>query len=140
MDHRAQLRRTGDPESQRVLGMGVHDRHDVGPRLEDRRVNEPLKIERALVVAGRLPVESELDDVFGADQLGRDRAGDQKAARILRMPDADMAIGVDHVLLGENAVGDHEILDQGVEAAHAHLAPIPKHKRAKWSRGWQEWR
>ena len=66
--------------------------------------------------------------------------GDQKAVRILRMPDADMAVGVDHVLLGEDAVGDHQILDQGVEVAHGHLAPIPKYERAKWSRGWQEWR
>ncbi len=29
-----------------------------------------------------------------------------------------MAVGVDHVLLGEDAVGDDEILDQGIEIAH----------------------
>jgi hypothetical protein len=120
MDHRAQLRRTGDPESQRVLGMGVHDRHDLRPRLEDRRVNEPLEIKRALVVADRLPVEAELDDVFGSDQFRGNRAGDQKPARILRVPDTDMAIGVDHLLLGEDAIGNHQILDEGVEAVNGH--------------------
>ena len=29
-----------------------------------------------------------------------------------------MAIGVDHVLLGEDAVGDDEVIDEGVEIAH----------------------
>jgi hypothetical protein len=34
------------------------------------------------------------------------------------MTDADMAIGIDHLLPGEDAVGDHEILDKAVEIAH----------------------
>jgi hypothetical protein len=29
-----------------------------------------------------------------------------------------MAVGVDHILLGEDAVGDHEVLDDGVDVAH----------------------
>lgn len=49
-----------------------------------------------------------------------DRAGYQKPARIVRMPDADMAIGVDHLLLGEDAIGNHQILDEGVEAVNGH--------------------
>ena len=54
--------------------------------------------------------------------------GDQKAVRILRMPDADMAVGVDHVLFREDTVGDYQILDQGVEAAHGHLGQIVNYK------------
>jgi hypothetical protein len=42
--------------------MGMHHRHDLRPRLEDRRVDKPFEIERALVVADRLPVEPEFDD------------------------------------------------------------------------------
>ncbi len=42
----------------------------------------------------------------------------KKLLRIVRMADADVAVGVDHVLLGEDAVGDDEVLDEGVEVGH----------------------
>jgi hypothetical protein len=32
-----------------------------------------------------------------------------------------MAVGVDHVLLGEDAVGDDEVRDDGVEVAHGSM-------------------
>ena len=88
---------------------------DVRPRLEDGGVDEALEIERARLVAHRLAVEAELDDVVALHQVGRERAGEEEVLRIVGMADADMAVGVDHVLLGEDAVGDHEILDDGVE-------------------------
>ena len=84
---------------------------DVRPRLVDRRMDEALEIERALLVPHRLAVEAELDDVVLLDQLGRERARDEEALRIVGMADADVAVGVDHVLLGEDAVGDDEVLD-----------------------------
>ena len=34
------------------------------------------------------------------------------------MANADVAVGVDHVLMGENAVGNHEIAQNVVELAH----------------------
>ena len=34
------------------------------------------------------------------------------------MPHADMAIGIDHVLTGENTVGDHEVAQQRFDVAH----------------------
>ena len=52
------------------------------------------------------------------DQLGRERARDEEVLGIVGMADADVAVGVDHVLLGEDAVGDDEVLDEGVEIAH----------------------
>ena len=60
----------------------------------------------------------ELDDVLGGDQFRGERARDQKMVRVVRVPDADMAVGVDHVLLRQDAVGNHQILDGGVEAGH----------------------
>ena len=39
----------------------------------------------------------------------------KKRLRIVGMAHADMAVGVDHVLLGEDAVGDHEVFDDGIE-------------------------
>ena len=118
MDHRPQLRRISDAEGQRVLGMRVYDRHDIGPRLEDRGVNEPLEIKRAFFLAHWPPVETELDDVIGGDELRSYRAGDQKMVRVVRVTQADMAVGVDHVLLCEDAIGNHQIPEGVVEAAH----------------------
>src|SRR5712671_6078347 len=57
MDHRPQRRRLRDAERKNVLGMGMNDRVDVRPRLIDRGMDEPLEIERTLLVAHRLPVE-----------------------------------------------------------------------------------
>jgi hypothetical protein len=42
---------------------------------------------------------------------------------IVRVPNADMAVCVHHILLRKDAVGDHEILDKGVKAAHGHHDP-----------------
>ena len=64
-------RRLRDAERQRILGVGMHDGMDIGPRLEDRRVDEALEIERAALVAHRPAVEPEFDDVVRLDQFGR---------------------------------------------------------------------
>jgi hypothetical protein len=82
--------------------MGVDDSHDVRPRHEDRRMNEALEIKAAPVVVHRLSVKVEFDDVFGAHQLRRKRAGDQEVVGIVRMSDAHMAVGVDDLLPGED--------------------------------------
>src|SRR5580700_95478 len=118
MDHRPQFCLLGDTEGQRVLGMGMNDRHDIRPRREDRRMNETLKIETAVILAYGLTIEVKLEDVFGTDQLRGQRAGNQEAVGVVRVTDADMTVGVDDLLPGEDAIGDHEILDQGVEIAH----------------------
>jgi hypothetical protein len=39
------------------------------------------------------------------------------------LSDADMALRVHHVLLRKDAVGDHEMLDEGVKAAHGYDDP-----------------
>ncbi len=124
MDHRPQRCGIGDPEGQGVLGMRVHHRHHIGARFEDRGVNKALEIEGGALIAHRLAVEVELDDVLGTDQLRGHRTGDQKMVRVVRMSDADMAVGVDHLLLGEDAVGDHEVLDDRIETAHDRTAVI----------------
>ena len=85
-------------EGQRVLVMGMDDGHDIRPRREDRRMNEALEIKAAVLVPHRLSVQVELDDVLGAYQLRGKRAGDQEAVGIVRVTDADMAVGVDDLL------------------------------------------
>ncbi len=68
-----------------------------------------LQIERPLFLPGWPPVESELDDVAALYQLGRDRARQQVAAGIVGMAVAHVTVGVDDVLVGKDAVGDHEL-------------------------------
>jgi hypothetical protein len=121
VDHRPQLRCIGDAEGQRVFGVRVYYRHDFGPCRKDRRVNKALEIERAFLVAHRLSAEIELDDVIGGDEFRSDRTSDQKMGRVVGVSHADMAVGINHVLLPKNAVGDHQVPDIVIEAAHAML-------------------
>src|SRR4029077_15451124 len=101
------------------LGMGMDDGHDIRPRREDRRMNEALEIEAAVLVPHRLTVQVELDDVLGAHQLRGERAGDQEAVGIVRGTDADMPVSVDDPLPREDPRGYHKVLDHGVEIAHS---------------------
>jgi hypothetical protein len=114
--------------------MRVHNGHDIGPSLKDRRVNEPLEVERTVFVPHRLRVEAEFDDIFRGDQFRGDRACNQKMPRIVRVSDTDMPVRVHHVLFCEDAVGDHEILDEGVKAAHGHDDP----RKAERTRLWRQ--
>ena len=98
--------------------MGVHHRLHVGPRLVDAAVDEALVIERPAVVLRRRAVEVELHDVGLADHLGRERAGEEEAARVARMAHADVAVGIDDVFVREDAVRDHEVADEIVHFAH----------------------
>jgi len=75
-------------------------------------MDEALEIKAAVLVVHRLTVEVELDNVFAANQLRGERAGDQEAVGIVGVADTDMSIGVDDLLSGKDPVGDHEVLDQ----------------------------
>src|SRR5262249_41151039 len=86
-----------------------------------RRMDEALEIKAAVLVAHRLTVQVELDNVVGAHQFGGERAGDQKAIGIIRVANADMTVGVDDLLPGEDPVGDHEVLDQRDEISYSLL-------------------
>ena len=93
--------------------MAVHDRHDVGPRLVDFGVNEALAEHPAVALVERPAVETELHDVIGGDHRGAAGARHEEAARIGRRAEAQMTEAVgDHALVGQDAVADHEVLDQ----------------------------
>src|SRR5215472_1743705 len=144
MDHWPQLCLLRDAEGQRVLGMGMDDGHNIRPRRENRGMNEALEIKAAVLVSRRLTLEVELDNIFGTHQIGSKRAGNQKPVGIVRVADADMAVGVDHLLAGEDPIGDHEILDQSIKTAHcvnlrfSRKKPAPNHEqRSAEVGGWQ---
>ena len=58
--------------------MGMDDGNDIGPCRKDRGMDKALEIEAAAVVADRLTIQIEFEDVFGADQLRGERARDQE--------------------------------------------------------------
>ena len=91
--------------------MGVNHRHHIRPRLVDFAVDEAFQKQRPAVRIDGVAVEIEFHDVGGGDQRRRQRPRHQKAIWVGRMTRADMAEGVDHAEVGENAAAGHDILD-----------------------------
>ena len=91
--------------------MVMTDRHDVGTRLIDAAVNDALGVKMHLRRFHRIGIERELQNIVGLDQQRRARARQQITPRIARMTRADMAEGVKHALVGENAVGERQLRD-----------------------------
>ena len=80
--------------------------------LVDLAVDEAFDVKRAATRVERVAVEVELHDVVGRDQSRSHAARQEEARRVGLLPRADMPETVDHALLGENAVGGDEILDE----------------------------
>jgi hypothetical protein len=111
-------RRFADAERQRLLGMAVHHAVDVGSRFVEAAMDEALEIGWTTIVAHDFAIERELHDVALLDELGAARARQEKALGIGRVAHADMAIGVDHALMRQNAVGDDEVVECLFELTH----------------------
>ena len=112
----------GHAERDHAFAVVVHDRHHVRPRLVERAVDEALEIGRAAARIDRVAFEREFHDVGGLDAVGRARAREQIALRIVGMARADMAEGIDDRLAGEDAVGGDELFDDPVELGHQALS------------------
>ena len=69
-----------------------------------RTDSRPLRVER-------LAVEVVLDDVLHLHDLRRERAREEVALRVARRAQADVAVGVDHAVRGEDAVGGDEVFE-----------------------------
>src|SRR5262249_19675888 len=78
-------------------------------RREDGSVDEALLVGVAAAAVDGLAVGVELEQIVGVDQLRRPRPGHDEAPRILGMANADVAIGVEDALTGEQAIGNHDI-------------------------------
>jgi hypothetical protein len=55
--------------------------------------------------------------------LGAERTRQQVAIRFGRVANTDVAVGVDHVLPGQNPVCDHQIPDRAVQFVHDNTSP-----------------
>src|SRR5215207_5354965 len=81
-------------------------------------MNEPLEIRGAVATIDRRAVEHELHDVAILDAIRRARTREQIALRIVGMSHTDVTERIHHSLVGENAVGSHELFDDGVQLGH----------------------
>src|SRR5204862_8116032 len=99
--------------------MAVNDGHHVRPRFVDFAVDEAFQEHRAAAGIDRIAVEIEFHDVAGGDQRRRQRPRHQEAIWIARMARADMAEGIDHAEVGEDAAAGHDIPKQrGLDAGN----------------------
>ena len=93
-------------------------------RLIDAAVNDALGVEMHFRRLHRLGIERVFQDVARLDQRRRARARQQIALGIGRVAHADMAEGVEHAFVGENAVGEREFGDEIVQRVG--------HNRSSW--------
>ena len=110
-DHGAQPR-VAVAERDEARGMTVQHRHDVGPGLVDFAVDHALEEQPGFSRLHRIVVEVAGDDVGPGDQSGRHAARNPIIARIAGIAPADMAVGVEHAMIGEDPVGRHQIIEQ----------------------------
>src|SRR5262245_59293814 len=103
-------------------------RHHIGPRLVNAAMNEALRVDRAIRVVEPVAVEVELDDVLLGDQTGAARAGQEVAACILGISNADVTEGVDHSFVAEDPVRHHQVANGRLRViAHVQMARPLKH-------------
>ena len=62
----------------------------------------------------RLAVEAVLQQVAGLHRLRGDIAREDEALRVARRAHADVPVGVDHAVLGEDAVRRDEVFEKGL--------------------------
>src|SRR5213075_1906419 len=76
---------------------------------------------------GRLPVERVLDDVVGLDERRAFRVREEEALGRLGIAHADVAIGIDHVFVGQYAICDDKFGDE----VHSGYPKAGSRKRTK---------
>ena len=82
-------------------------------------MDEPFEVGLAARRVDRRPVERELHQVRDLDALRRARSRHEIPVGPVGMAYADVPEAVNHALVGEDAVGGHELVEQQVELGHA---------------------
>ncbi len=96
----------------------MHDRAGVRPRAVDLAMDEPFEIERVAASVERIPLEVELHDIGGPHQRRRDTASQQEPVAVRRMADADVPEPVDHVLVEQDMICRHKLVDHARSVRH----------------------
>ena len=92
--------------------MTVHDGVDIGTRPVDFAVDEALQVDASSGRVERFAVEIEGDEVFTVHEAGCHVAGEQKVPGRTVVARAHVPEAVDHALVVENAVGEHEPVEE----------------------------
>ena len=98
-------------------------------RLNDRAnlineaVDHALGIEPARRRHDRLGIQRELEDVVGLNQLGPARARQEITSGVVGMTYAHVPEGIEHVLVGEDAVGARKLAPHVVEIGQESILP-----------------
>ena len=130
-------------ERDEARGVIVQHRHHVGARLVDFAMDHALEEQPGLAQPHRIVVEIAGDDVGRGDQRRRHAARDPIMLRMGVIARADMPVGVEHAVVGEDAVGRHQIIQQGRIGRARHRirdlgAHICAHSRRSGLVGWRK--
>jgi len=109
---RAQRNVLQDAEGDHGGRMTVHHRIDFRPAAIDLAVNEPLQVQALTRGHNRATLEVEQQDVLLGDLRGSDVARQKELLRILGIAHADVAKGIDDVLVEEDVVGRDQVLNE----------------------------
>src|SRR5438552_9780743 len=117
-----------DTERDHRSRMAMHDRHHVRPRAVDLAMNIALDEPLPALARQRLALRVELHHVRRRDQRRGARARHEEALRAAVAAGADMAVGVEHLVRGEDTARGDEILNQRTarrQLGHQRLAGDP---------------
>jgi len=103
---------------QHRIGVVVDDRIDVGPGFEYCPMNETLGVGLAAIAIDGHALGVVSDDVVTTDQFRAARPRELVVLGTVWMTDRDVTVGIDHTLTSEDAVGDRQVMDLGVDCAH----------------------
>src|SRR6185295_13572950 len=92
--------------------MAMHHGHDLRPGAIDLAVDVALDEALALVSGRRLAVRAPFDQVGRGDERRRPRARHEEVLGALVAPRADVAVSVEHAMVGEDAASRDEIVDE----------------------------
>ena len=100
------------PNGRNVFGAGAKHRFGVESCFVDRRVKEALGRKRLRLLVDRRAVERKRENIVGNNGARTARAREQEARGIRRIANADIPKRINNSKIGENAVGDYQILDR----------------------------
>ena len=100
--------------------MAVDDGIHIGAHFENFAVDEALQIGFAATLVDHVAVEVAGQDVVGLHQGRGHAAGNEKALRVGRVAHADVAKAVEHTLVDQDVVGQHQVVNEGGVGMGAH--------------------
>ncbi len=98
----------GDDRGRMAMNDGLH----VRPRAINRRVDKPLEVHGTAARVERLAIPVELENIAGSDKRRRNAARQKESVGVLVVTRADVAEGIHHTLVGQDAVGVDEVFDE----------------------------